>query len=275
MHNRNPHLTTTSVATNRLALKVLEDFVVDQTLPKHASQGGLVSTGWATLSVVGANSIPWGSNETRVASPGLWSRLWAALWNRAKERHAQWTAIPVEETFEAIFGAGKKLQVLTDRLEAHQDAIKEARAMGQTALAEQLEQRTHVVQMEAVLFAAGYREYIEEEQLITFAQQCEKGLRLDLVRNFTRLIPQDVRVRKLKLDALKVFDQWAVLHYDPDSKGAALTAAEIAKKKDPILFGLIKGSRRLYHGGSWKDEYCDLTFPDLIDRYGKEALTLK
>lgn len=76
-----------------------------------------------------------------------------------------------------------------------------------------------------------------------------------------------------------VFDNYCVLSYDPKGENRALTEAEKRtleeKRKDPILFGVVKGSRRLYHVGSWKDEYCDLIFGDLLDRYGKDALTLQ
>lgn len=275
--NRNPHLVTTSTATGRATLRIFEDFQVDRSLPKHAGelavQSGtvaLTSGGFLTL-----NNVTWGSIDSLPARSSLWQRLWAALCNRTVEIYLKRTAVPVEETFAAIIGRGRKLEVLEGRLEAHRAAVAEARAMGQQALVEQLEGRTHMAEMEAMLFAAGHREFIEEETLIDFAAKCEKGLRLDWVKNFTRLIPHGVRTRKTRMDALKVFDNYAVLSYDPEAKGSALTAAEIEKKKDPILFGLIKGSTRLYHVGSWKDEFCDLTFGELIDRYGKDALTLQ
>jgi hypothetical protein len=88
-------------------------------------------------------------------------------------------------------------------------------------------------------------------------------------------VPPNVQVKKVKLDELRVFDNYTILHYDPESKAVALTKKEIEKKKDPIMFGLVQGSRRLYHVGSWKDEFCDLTFADMVEKYGKDVLTLK
>ena len=64
------------------------------------------------------------------------------------------------------------------------------------------------------------------------------------------------------------------MHFDP--KNTATTrearAAEVAKRKDPILFGLIKGSRKLYFVGDWQDELCDLTFQQIVDKLGKSLV---
>ena len=46
------------------------------------------------------------------------------------------------------------------------------------------------------------------------------------------------------------------------------------KKRDPILFGLIKGSRKLYYICDWIDEYCDLTLSQLIDKIGESEHNL-
>lgn len=40
--------------------------------------------------------------------------------------------------------------------------------------------------------------------------------------------------------------------------------AEIQAKRDPILFGMIKDSRRLYFVADWIDKLCTLTFEELI-----------
>lgn len=279
--NNNPDLL--NVTEGRKTLRILDGFEIDTTLPKHAarattgafttSSGGMMFAG-GSIRLTGTSWAASDSVGSVERKPGLFARLWSAIRNHQEQRQIAAATIPVQQVFEAIIGSGKKLEVLEGRLEANQAAIAEARAMGQTALAEQLQEQTPVLEMEAVLYAAGHREYISEDQLVDFAQRCERGLRLDRLANFTRLIPHDVRVKKTRMDALMVFDGWAILHYDPENKGAALTKAEIEKKKDPILFGLLRGSRRLYHVASWEDEFCDLTFAALLDRYGKKALTL-
>lgn len=282
--NNNPHLLSVDPATGREALAVLTPVRPDRTLPKFGGELEVKTDGmlWTidNSALTTTNTLTVGNFRiteqgiSKISTP-LWERLWDALKGKVAEVYVRTRSVPVEETFEAILGGGKKLVVLTDRLDTHRAAIEEARSMGQTALAEQLTARTKIVEAEAVLFAAGHREYIEEKDLIRFARECERGLRLDYMKNFTRLIPQNVRVRKTRMDTLKVFDAYAILHYDPKGEGAELTKKEVEKKKDPILFGLIEGSRRLYHVGSWVDEYCELTFGELIDKFGEKTLTLQ
>jgi hypothetical protein len=43
-----------------------------------------------------------------------------------------------------------------------------------------------------------------------------------------------------------------------------MTKAEVEKAKDPILFGVLKGTRNLYFIGDWIDEYCDLTLDKFL-----------
>jgi hypothetical protein len=77
---------------------------------------------------------------------------------------------------------------------------------------------------------------------------------------------------KLKTDALGIFDNYVVLHYDPDGKATQMTEAEIAAKKDPILFGVIQHRRRLYFIADWVDEQCDLTLDQIADTLGSKAI---
>ena len=298
----------TTDINGRKALMIFENFVVDHTLPKYTTRKVEVSqtprAGFTTINNVPSNFNNWpiadtGSGTNPMLITGMSSVQWVtsgtpnnigekslpkkrglkgfidSLLGRTRTFYVRVTATPVHDIFEAIKGGGKKLEILDDRLEAHQAAIKEARAMGQTALAEQLEAETSYKETEAILVAAGYKEVITEEQLIGFIEKCEKGLAMDWVKNFTRLIPQDVRAKKTLMDVLNAFDNYVILHFDPLKKNSSLTKKEIEKKKDPILFGVVKGSRKLYHVASWKDEYCDLTFSDLVDKFGKKALKLK
>lgn len=54
------------------------------------------------------------------------------------------------------------------------------------------------------------------------------------------------------------------MHYDPKKKNTELTKKEKEKKRDPILFGIIKHSRNFYYIGDWIDEYCDLTLKEAV-----------
>ena len=101
--------------------------------------------------------------------------------------------------------------------------------------------------------------------------ELEKGLRLDWVANFGRPIPAEVLARKVEADALKMFDNYVVLHYDPKESAFVLTPDEVARRKDPILFGLLENSRKLYFIGDWKDDQCDLTMDEVAKVLGHQA----
>ena len=101
---------------------------------------------------------------------------------------------------------------------------------------------------------------------IEFYKECKKGLELTWIRAFIRVIPEKASDRKQEADALKVFDNYVILHYDIDKK------AFKEEDKDPILFGVISGSRKLYYIADWVDEYCNLTLEQFVDKFGEEAI---
>ena len=102
--------------------------------------------------------------------------------------------------------------------------------------------------------------------------QSEKGVRLDYIKNFVRVIPPSILEIKNKVDDLGLFDNYVIMHYDPNNESTKMTNEEIEKAKDPILFGLIKGSSKLYYIGDWVDDYCDLTLDKLIDEVGEDGI---
>lgn len=155
-----------------------------------------------------------------------------------------------------------------ERIKPYMIALKRANDMGQTALADQLTAQIFNNKYESILQAEGLHYKISEEQLVSFIKKTEKGVRLDYIKNFTHNIPDEVYAKKTKADSLLVFDNYCVLYYDPDLKSYKLTKKEEEeirrKKSDPILFGMINGSRNLYYIADWIDEYCDLTLEEFI-----------
>ena len=93
---------------------------------------------------------------------------------------------------------------------------------------------------------------------------------LDYIKNFTRVIPDSVVAKKIFTENFLVFDNYLVLHYDPDNKSTSKTEKEIEDSKDPILFGVIKGSNKLYYIDSWVDEFCDLTWDKIVEILEKD-----
>lgn len=155
-----------------------------------------------------------------------------------------------------------------DRVSDYLSAVHNAVTVGQIALMEDLLRGLVTNKYESVLFAEGLYYVVTEEQMVSFVKQCEKGIKLDYIKNFTRPLPQDVVSKIERINQLEVFDNYVVLYYDPEGKIYKETAREEAKRKDPIVFGVIAGSTKLYYIADWVDEYCDLTLEKFIDAIG-------
>ena len=172
--------------------------------------------------------------------------------------------------FFSMVKASSKESVATyrDRVSDYLKSIHNAVTVGQTALVEDLLRGLVTNKYESVLFAEGLYYVVNEQQMVSFVKQCEKGIKLEYVKNFTRPMPQDIVDKIAKINQLEVFDNYVVLYYDPDGKIYKETAREEAKRKDPIIFGVIAGSEKLYYIADWVDEYCDLTLEAFIDAIG-------
>ena len=172
--------------------------------------------------------------------------------------------------FFSMVKASSKESVATyrDRVSDYLKSIHNAVTVGQTALVEDLLRGLVTNKYESVLFAEGLYYVVNEQQMVSFVKQCEKGIKLEYVKNFTRPMPQDIVDKIAKINQLEVFDNYVVLYYDPDGKIYKETAKEEAKRKDPIIFGVIAGSEKLYYVADWIDEYCDLTLEAFIDAIG-------
>jgi hypothetical protein len=156
------------------------------------------------------------------------------------------------------------------------ECIGLAELSGQIALKEKLIRSLVINKMESILYVKCMYKTITEDVLVQLCEKAPRALRLDYLANFTRSIPIEVIKKKLEADNLCVFDNYVVLHYDPENDGTEMTdeekEKEKRKKQDPILCGLITGSNKLYFVSDWIDEKCDLTYDKLIEIVGKEAV---
>ena len=118
--------------------------------------------------------------------------------------------------------------------------------------------------------------YVTEEQIYDFYKSIneDKDLKLTWIANFTRIIPSDLVKLKKTLDNKELFDNYVILHYDPEGTAMDLTEEQKEIKRDPILFGVMQNSRKLYYVGDWKDEYCDLTLEDMFEELGEQVLEI-
>ncbi len=284
--------------TSQGKLRILEDFVVDRSLPKFKAgkrqnvfMGGDVvnmseeefeeSMGesspivWRQASLNSGSVIVNGSFVTDAPTP-FWVRLWRAFFplkpagRKVPEKHVP--TVSVLEFFSSVKNSAQELRLVEERSLGYERALAAARRNGQVALRERLEEGMAAYRAEAQAESMGLKKFVSEEDIVGFYKQSDRGLRLDMIANFTRQIPDDVAQRKARADELHIFDNYAVLHYDPEAKSFAETEKEKEARKDPILFGLLKGRRQLYFVGDWVDEVCDLTLDQIADKLGKEVV---
>lgn len=182
----------------------------------------------------------------------------------------------VGEFFKELKLRGQKIKVIADRIKDFEKVLEYVKSTHQKALQERIEATLEIVRAETNLLSLGLKTVILEEMVVFFHKKCterdRRSLRLDWIKNFARIIPEKLVEMKNRCDQLEIFDNYVILHYDPNNKGSLETKEEIAKKKDPILFGVISGSRNLYYIGDWVDEHCELTLRAFIEEFGSKTV---
>lgn len=203
------------------------------------------------------------SGESPETNKSSWFKR---FFNRFTKKQEEFPVMDALKFFSLVKASSKEsLAVYKDRVSKYLTALHNATNIGQTALQEELIRGLITNRYESVLFAEGYYYAITEKQIVDFVTQCEKGIKLNYLKNFNRPLPQSVIDKVSKLNDLEVFDNYVVMYYDPEGKIYKETAQEEAKRRDPIIFGVIAGSRKLYYVDDWVDEYCDLTLDVFVD----------
>jgi len=248
-------------------LRIFDFFEIDRNLLKYKkeendnkillSDSSDESSNWVNVSPVGGFSNKFNSKHN------WFIRIMNWLFHRKDEYKKTITVI---EFFSKFASSYKELTPIGEIAEHYEKAIAQAIEMGQTTLLESLKKIIDIARGEAHLIVMGLKKYVTEKQVIGFYENVgrEKNLKLTWIKNFNRIIPEEVYKIKKELDTRKIFDNYVILHYDPKDNGVKLTKNEIEKKKDPILFGVIKDSRKLYYVADWKDEFCDLTLEEMF-----------
>ena len=147
---------------------------------------------------------------------------------------------------------------------------------GQYEIAKKVEGSRSVLEAELALVRSGQLKYITEEQIVKFMLLSERGMRLEYLRYYANILPSEVAKRKILSDGLLVFDNYCVLYYDGGAPKFSLIQEiiddqERIKRRDPILFGMIKGSRKLYYVTDWVTADDDLTLDKLETVIGEKA----
>jgi hypothetical protein len=159
---------------------------------------------------------------------------------------------------KGIIKDSNRINSLFINLEKYKKQLENAKENGQLELVKELEKLLDVKTKETFLIKSGIKIIVTEDQVISFYEQTKdkRNIKLTFLSNYIQCLPESV---KSILDIHKknnIFDNYVILHYDPKN---------LAEKiKDPILFGLIKGSRKLYFITDWIDEYCNLTLEEFL-----------
>jgi hypothetical protein len=245
-------------------LDIFERFVIDEKLQRksYTIDSHSIPRTLATSFVVGTETRL-GGIEFNVERKGF------LTWLRSKFKPKPKYEMTIFEFFSTMKNSVSELIVVQGYALKYDAAIKKARDWGQVALAERMEQELHVARAEAQLLAVNSSNFLTEETVVKFAKKSPKGIRLDWIKNFARIIPDEIIEKKKMLDDRYIFDNYVIMHYDPEGKATQMTNAEIqAAKKDPILFGVVRNSRKLYYVGDWVDEHCNLTIAQMAEVLG-------
>ena len=277
-------------------ISLLENIQVDNTLPKHHKD---VEENRVSLSVSsGGFSQPFESGDTvdmnlqyleyqynATHSPFLKFKIWLykKIFGRAFQIKREFpkkkiSLLDLKNFFDDIKSNITKLDYknINEIISKYDSVLSNAKHNKQTALCERLEDYIEILKNELILTTSEFNKFLDEKDIVKFYEKASRhekyktDLYLTYVKNFIKIIPNEISELKVKADALKVFDNYVILHYDSEGKSTDDTKAEKEKKKDPILFGVINNSRRLYYIGDWIDNYCDLTLDVLIKTIGIE-----
>lgn len=197
-------------------------------------------------------------------------------------------SIEVEETNEFdIEEAFNRLKAMLEipscaLLEKHKrliDAsIKRLEDAGQFAKADEVNKNAFVLASELTLAKdARFSKYLTEDNVIQMMLKSEKGINVEFLRYYGELMPSDVIEKKIEADKLNIFDNYAVIHYDKTIENfkQIVTVEEERKdrirRRDPILVGLIQGSRKLYYIADWVTKEDDLTLLKVEQLLGIKA----
>lgn len=256
-------------------LKVLRYLKPDMTLPKYLVDGMVVLKNRKPMTIEqyinsadGMSIYRRSGSMSRGNNPkGLFGHirnLWESCSNwLSKKRNQQ---IP-PETFKKACEMIDQHVIKNDidktavKLKAIIDKTMEN---GQTALARRLQYEHKNILNEEVLVKNGLFHYLTEEDVVNLLKTADFGIRIDFWNDYAEIVPDEVLEAKKQADALRVFDNWCIMHYDP--KGTTLKQMKTEEwARDPILFGMIVGSDRLYYVKDWKTSKDDLTIQKVCD----------
>ena len=259
------------ISGNTLYLKVFHYLKADKTLPKHLVNGKVVLSGGQMMTPEEYMNRSDGmsgyrrNNDYGIEKVEKWYvRL--LRWFHAKTEKREKPPMTFEEA-KAILGDRTISQDIEKAATKLKELVAKTRENGQVALSKRLETEHQNILNEIVLVKNGLFHYLTEDDVVKLLQKADFGIRIDFWNDYPDFVPDEVLEAKKKADALCVFDNWCIMHYDPEGK--ALKQIEVEEyRRDPILFGMIVGSDRLYYVKDWKTEKDFLTLEKVCNTLG-------
>ena len=207
---------------------------------------------------------------------GVLKRLWDRITNNGTAEGVDATV-----TFDQVKGQMIRELPTTEELEDSRNKVNRLitylRDTGQYGQADNLQELQKLVAYELTLMKAGYSKYITSKEVIDFLLKSEKGVSIDFLRSYPEILPIKVGKIKKEVDKLLIFDNYCVMYYDKKiSKFTKkeIIEAELEKRRDPILFGMIEGSDRLYYITDWVIGEDDLTLETVENALNRRAYDL-
>jgi len=151
-------------------------------------------------------------------------------------------------------------------------AFEQATENGQDVLAKKFLDSFSLAWRESLVYAKGIKKFIDRDVLHKYKHKLRDGHISDtMFEDYTRVIPKRVIENKKKVQ--DVFDGFIIYHYYNDAQKdlKKMDSQEKAKMRDPVLFGIINGSTRLYFVDEWDDEFCDLSFSEMAKVVAEEG----
>lgn len=182
----------------------------------------------------------------------------------------------IEETFKNIKSSLESCdtQELKESAYIVYQMLEKINKIGQKRQVERIKQAYNVLVCELVLAKKNKLKYITEQHAIDFMLKSEFGVCVDFIGTYCNVIPLHILDKIEESHNEKIFDNYCIMYYDK-----TLTpfrhiqiAAEEIKKRDPILFGMLDGSRKLYYVTDWVYKDDDLTLEKLESITGKKAI---
>ena len=188
----------------------------------------------------------------------------AMRWLRSKAPEPE--AVSVEETFR--LAKEDEMYITTEELlRSRAIAAALVRRFEQTCqygMAKKVDDHLNVLAAKIALAQRDMCRYLTEEQAIEFITKAERGVQVEFLRYYPEIIPNDVAAKMAECNLAMLFDNYVVMYYSKDVKPARLLEetideAERHRRRDPILFGTIRGDRNLYFVADWVYKDDDLT----------------